>query len=817
MVTCASWITLASVEGTTRYLYKIMVRSAANALAFYEYVTPRTFILAYLGIAIFLLGVTLPILGVSKWNALSQHHELAHQVAASLSGQVDAQIVQLYSAAKLLEGFAASAAPLQVPDYLHDSVATRIAVATRPGTAGALTRTAYSRILAKVSTMFNGFVNALVQPGVINVYAPNGSTTANGDWLNYTAAIRTEYFYMVNTTKDSIYGPQFGPLYNQVVTAVRIPVWSTQHNLSKNPYDFDSQTGWHVNWRNLWGGITVVLGLETMARDSNLDAIVGVDFDYLFEARPRSTIILPTTQYMIIRNTTHSSQFSSTIDDCANTPNFQNLCFRIRPKSGKWDGSDSAATLATAALLEIFVPFILLVALVALGRLILGPRPTPLIDAPLRTPFYAVCVDMVGAIKMWAEVPFIMNEITTVFSQQLDALAHEHRVFVALRLGNTVIVTSQQRSRVMRFSQAMNHWALSYKWPAHIVVHLPGGIVSFSFVLHMVANVVIRVDPATHSYEATGRDMQLLLLLRSAAVPNHVVCTAQYLGIEEAPRIVIRASMLDGIPEGDKVPHSNAKTSDRTSVEVTDLLKLVREIGTCEVPIEEGTVLKIRGFLVPSAGTGRRKLHEVMDSFPDWIWSEWRSAGHGDDGQSSDAGGERQNPFHHSFEGSTSTSVTRTNNNFKNSCTASIASSVRAVTRAHMLNLESAPGVPGSAIDYGEIRQLAIVVADTVTFAQRRNTFVQVKGRSVAQRDNLGHVKRMRELLSLASYFLVAFRTAFAPIEPESQKLVITKISTAMGLPVENYAFHLAARCARASQQYLRGAEQQDSPNASAN
>jgi hypothetical protein len=796
-----------------------MSRSLTHrAITFYEYVTPKSFAITYFALVVLLLGTTLPILGVKTWNARSAHLEDAREVAARMSGYVETQLVQMYAAVKLLEGFAASGAPLQVPDYARDDSRRRAEVSTRTGTPNALSLDGYNRLLDQVTSSYKGFLNALVQPGLINVYAPNGNPTANGDWLNYTLEVRTEYFYMVNYSVASIHGPTFSALYQESVVAIRAPIWSTMANLSSNRAAFDNATGWHVNWRNLWGAVTVVMGLQSMAEQSDFAGRVGPAYDYLFEAFPRTTLIFPPSQYFALVSSTDPTAFNkNSVSDCVGMVGYQNLCFRIRPVSGDWNGHDLTTQLVTAALLEIFVPFILLVALVALGRLILGPRPTPLIDAPLRTPFYAVCVDMVGAIKMWAEVPFIMNEITTVFSQQLDALAHEHRVFVAMRLGNTVIVTSQQRSRVMRFSQAMNHWALSYKWPAHIVVHLPSGIVSFSFVLHMVANVAIRVDPATHSYEATGRDMQLLLLLRSAAVPNHVVCTAQYLGIEEAPRIVIRASMLDGIPEGDKVPHSNAKTSDRTSVEVTDLLKLVREIGTCEVPIEEGTVLKIRGFLVPSAGTGRRKLHEVMDSFPDWIWSEWRSAGHGDDGQSSDAGGERQNPFHHSFEGSTSTSVTRTNNNFKNSCTASIASSVRAVTRAHMLNLESAPGVPGSAIDYGEIRQLAIVVADTVTFAQRHTTFVQVNGRSVAQRDNLGHVKRMRELLSLASYFLVAFRTAFAPIEPESQKLVITKISTAMGLPVENYAFHLAARCARASQQYLRGAEQQDSPNASAN
>jgi hypothetical protein len=47
-----------------RSLREAMGRLTPHALAFYEYVTPRTFAVAYFAIVIALLGVTLPILGV---------------------------------------------------------------------------------------------------------------------------------------------------------------------------------------------------------------------------------------------------------------------------------------------------------------------------------------------------------------------------------------------------------------------------------------------------------------------------------------------------------------------------------------------------------------------------------------------------------------------------------------------------------------------------------------------------------------------------------------------------------------------------------
>jgi hypothetical protein len=62
---------------------------------------------------------------------------------------VEAQIVRMYSALKLLEGFAASGAPLQVPDYARDDSRRRAEVSTRTGTPNALSLDGYNRLLTR--------------------------------------------------------------------------------------------------------------------------------------------------------------------------------------------------------------------------------------------------------------------------------------------------------------------------------------------------------------------------------------------------------------------------------------------------------------------------------------------------------------------------------------------------------------------------------------------------------------------------------------------------------------------------------------------
>jgi hypothetical protein len=788
-----------------------MVRVAKHAATFYEYVTPKTVGLAYLLLVILLLGITLPILGVISSNAQGRHHERARQLAANLAAQVDAEIIQMYAAARLFIGFASSAVPVHVPDYVHDDVATRIAVTTQPSTPGALTEVAYNRLLVKVSQMFKGFLNAVVQPGIVNVYAPVGNPTRNRDWLTYTPEVRAEYFFMVNYTKNSIYGPGVLDLYPQVMTAIRIPIWSKLSNLSSNPNDIDNTTGWHVNWRNLWGAVAFAMGLETLAKDLNVTGQAAPDFDVLFEARPRSTIILPPSLYYVLANSAPASNFKDTIDDCAASPEHQNLCFRLQPKSGKWDGSNLTKQLVTAALLEIFLPFVIIVAFLTGARWLLGPKPSPLRDAPLRTPFYAVCVDMVGAIKMWAEVPFIMNEVTGIFSQQLEDLAQKHRVFIALRLGNTVIAASEQRSRVMSFAQALNLWALTYDWPAHIVVHLPNNHASFSFTLHHIVNVTVRVDPHVNAFDASGPDIQLLLFLRTAAIPDHVICTAQYIGLEED----VFRPFVPGIDANAAVPRSIAKTSERESIEVARLLGHVREIGMCELSLEEGVMRHVRGFLVPSAGTRNRTLDEVIDFLPEEVWSEWRTSKQHPGANGSSA---RRNPLCDSFHGSAS------NRSFSNtrqyiaghmSATASIASSRRVITRAHLVNSEASAVLPGSAVTYGDARLIAAAVGN---FMATVNWHLSVASadHELSMNEDLNpqfQLDRMRELVSIATYFLVAYRTLLSPLPPDGQKVITTQICAANGIPTEGYAVHLAARCARVAQQYLRTVEQWNGPN----
>jgi hypothetical protein len=360
-------------------------------------------------------------------------------------------------------------------------------------------------------------------------------------------------------------------------------------------------------------------------------------------------------------------------------------------------------------------------------------------------------------------------------------------------------------------SLMLNLWALTYDWPAHIVVHLPNNHASFSFTLHHIVNVTVRVDPHVNAFDASGPDIQLLLFLRTAAISDHVICTAQYIGLEED----VFRPFVPGIDANAAVPRSIAKTSERESIEVARLLGHVREIGMCELSLEEGVMRHVRGFLVPSAGTRNRTLDEVIDFLPEEVWSEWRTSKQHPGSNGSSA---RRNPLCDSFHGSAS------NRSFSNtrqyiaghmSATASIASSRRVITRAHLVNSEASAVLPGSAVTYGDARLIAAAVGN---FMATVNWHLSVASadHELSMNEDLNpqfQLDRMRELVSIATYFLVAYRTLLSPLPPDGQKVITTQICAANGIPTEGYAVHLAARCARVAQQYLRTVEQWNGPN----
>jgi hypothetical protein len=757
----------------------------AFAAGFYEWVTPKSIVAMYFALVIFLLGVTLPIVGVTKSNAKASHRDAARVVAEQLSSMVETELSQMYAAAKLVHGFAAAAANLTAPDYAHDTAAQRRAIAMQSARNGILDEEAWYRLVGTVQVMYKGMRNVLLQPGVVNVFTTRGSTTQNRDWLNNSKDITAEYFYMVSTLDDSIYGPIQSADHHAII-AVRQSIWNTTKFLSKDRNNFDPVTGWHVNWRWLWGALSVVMDLNVVAEQSEFCEVIGDNFDFLFEALPHLTSASLNTVYQIIATSPTASvgDFDGSDDavvDCVDRPGYENLCFRVIPRTRKWAGDDIATALLTATLAEVFAPLAFFAIILALARIVLGPRPNQFLYAPMKTPFYACCVDMVSAIRFWSEVPFIMHEVTMTFTKQLELTAKEHRVFIAMRLGNTAIVVSTRRSRVMHFAQAMNQWSSDYEWPGHVAVHCPNNTIAFSYMLHAVHDADILCDVRGGYCEISGPDLKLLLLLRAAAIPNQIVCTGQYAGVGPSAA-------------------DDTRSATAASEQCAPWLEHTRELGVCELPVEraEGQRTTIRGFLVPSCGTGQVSLHEVMDNFPEWVWGEWRSSR----GQKQEEEDAHANPFTDPASWNGAMSFLGGGGGGGNGGrAASISAVVRApslpMVQASHMQMAAAPELPGCAVDFIEARQVAYAVASLYSTSGR------LTGSGDTPESEGMAIQKLRELTGMASFFLLAYRIVLSPVEPNAQKYIIMKLATAHGIGPDNYAIALAARCTRVIHQYL--------------
>jgi hypothetical protein len=99
-------------------------------------------------------------------------------------------------------------------------------------------------LLCRITTLFKGFSNVVVQPALIKVFAPGGSRTTNGDWLLNTSALpQTEYFYMVITTRTFFNGPRRSSTDPQSIFVFeRAPVFTTRWNFSLDPTAVDAIT-----------------------------------------------------------------------------------------------------------------------------------------------------------------------------------------------------------------------------------------------------------------------------------------------------------------------------------------------------------------------------------------------------------------------------------------------------------------------------------------------------------------------------------------------------------------------------------------------
>jgi hypothetical protein len=803
-----------------------MSRLKAFAAGFHEYVTPLRCALVYATITVICLGVTLPIIAVVKHNQKQNHQDVATNISVNMASYVDAQVERMFAAIDLFIGFVASGAPLLAPNYTEQNASERVREALTVGTTGSLSYESFLRLHQMASRIFDGFSTAIVRPGLVNVYSQTGFNESGQDlFYNGPDEADREYTYMVSTRKHVVRGPlppsQVVGATSTINLVIRSPIFTQYNNLSTDVSAIDPNTHRHPNWNYLWGGVSVVMDVDKLGDNPVFAELAGPDYHYLFESLPNTDRFLP-TEYIVVANTTPQQNYRHAVVACAETPNFTNLCFRVMPRNG-WNGDDMPSSLATAALLDVFIPLIIIGIIIIAARVMLGPRPDPLQDAPRKVPFHAVCVDMAGANKMWGEVPFVMSEVTRVFTDRLEALASDHRVHIGLRMGNTVILISAHRTRIINFTQALSSWAATQQWPLHVLIHCPFTTITFTFVLHTCEQATLWVDPARTQCEAGGPDIQLLLLLRAAAVPGHVLCTGPFLGIHENHEQQRPGDRASG-------HSSTAPSTEHSNVATVRLLQEVRELGVCYAPCAGRSTASVRGFVMPSAATEQKRLALVVDAFPRWVWQEWRAphelvpqrAGDGPSSSGGDArvsGSSNENPLSaaplpralpvedatvdrtvdRTFDRGSAASrgsggIHTASGTMSRSKTTSIATSKRDLTDAHSENSEAALELPGSAVDLHDARRIASVIAPFVMGKVERNRNVDAMATAV---------DRLRQLTSLATFFLVAYRVVLSPIEPKVQDAIILQIAAATGIPAEHFHYNLAARCARLCQQYV--------------
>jgi hypothetical protein len=790
-------------------------RAALNRWYHAEVKWPRVAALCAVTIIV-ALGCALPPVAVVRLNSRQDHRNAARLAATMLCGVVEEQIGQLYGALNQFRGFAASGAPLKVPRYFADNVSTRVNVAMSSGTPDALNVDGYYRILGRLNSTLFGYQNAVVQPGIVNVFAPDSSPTKNGDWLNYSSQVTAEYTYIATTTNDVMFGPEMA-LFTGVpryTLAYRTGIFSDVNRLVRgNPGLVDPVTGIHPNWSYLWGGVAIVIDLDLLASQSAdvLHSRASPAFHYLFESQPRQAELGYVTEYRALGATADAALFDDhdAIRECVVDAKFSFLCFRLIPQSTEysWRGDDLTKALVTTAAMCILVPLLVCAMVLTLLRLVAGPKRDPLQFAPLKTPFHAVCIDMVAANTMWTDVPFVMNDVTTIFTKQLELMAKDHQVFIAARLGNSVLASSAHRHRIVNFTRAMCEWSHAYNWPPHIAMHCPQHSVVFSYVLHTCEAAVVRLEPsgpAGYTYDVTGPDIRALLFLRIAAIPGHIIATGHFLGVQHRDIADPETGLREGqLAKPNPLSTRTTSSSKAVSLNVDSLKVQARYLGICELPLPGGNgrrAFEVQGYLLESAATQDRALHDVMDCFPDWVWAEWKARVHNnDDDDDRDSGGVFSGGGSALVESLTQSSGRALGRNSNGSLTSSVAGRHRTVTTAHLNNTVASDVLPPCAVDLRDCYRLARTVLPLLTGT---HSSVILFPDAFAS-SNVCAVETLRRYVSLASYLLVAIRVVFAPIDPDSRQSITAKICGSLGIQSTDQDIELAARCARVCQRYL--------------
>jgi hypothetical protein len=782
---------------------------AGVAHFFHTYVTPLRFAVCYGLCAIFLLGVILPALNVARRDKNQAKREKLSAIAGRLSADFDIELSHMHSALKLARGFAASGAPLRVADYFHDNASTRSAVALTVGTPTALSQDAYSRIMTTAATMFKGFYNAAVRPGLVNTFTAV-DYLMNQDLLwNVSTEFTASYFYIVSHAQTVIIGPESAAANDSaVVISIRAPIFNRLDNLSTDPDAVDPVTGQHPNWKNLWGATSILMDLAAYGVQSNLTGTVGSENDFLFHAVPSapSGNKIFDSDARIFLNSTEPGFFSDAVANCADTPGFRHICFRVKPKAG-WESDDRGVLLGVGALLIVFCTLIVMLLVLAVLRLVAGPRPDLFKYAPTAPPFHACCVDMMQTNAMWAEVPFLMNEVATTLAGQLRKCAKECKVFIAVRFGNTAIAISAERKNVVDFARAMQRWTRTFEWPAHIAAHLSGNIhVAFSFVLHTNERGAIRFDRANNHCEIQGSFVQTMMMLRLAAIAGHIICTGKFLG--DQPALTKRRGILPSASRTVDMSDDTVSTNPLGSRpdEVMQYLDAVHPLGVCDVPThnEKHPILVVRGFLVQSDATQGKPLSAVVDALPETVWNEWHAANVHEDEQVA-AARQRNSAYPLGMGESYNTSIVNSVARGSMSTMMRVSTSVsllnRAIAMIHLQNGEASATLPGSATNMMEVRQLAESLVPLILSMRKQfdpsNSITVSASITTSLTNNNPAVAQFRRALSLASYFYVAYQTAFAPIDAPSRQTILAKACAAGGTPSDDYVYILSARCAR--------------------
>jgi hypothetical protein len=768
------------------------VRTRARTLFF------RYFLAGVCLIAI-MLGVSLPVMAVSELNSRQSERNGMQTRADAMAHRFDEEIQHMLGSLRLFAGFVATAAPLRVPKYFgaNSSAAERVAIAVPSNLAGALNTDGFMRLYTRTRRRVPAISTVLVQPGLVNVFSTN-EAMRGVDWLwnaREAESTTSEYFFAVRHATAVVRGP----IANENATdphvnlAFRVPIFTNNRATTKDPDAIDLSTNQSPNWNLLWGALTVNFDMLLVLPSLRLDVIAEAQYDYQFEALPSVQRVRPTQHIILSRSA--SVDFTNAAVKCAATADFEMMCFRVLRREMR-----DKKIFRDLALMTSFITLLATALLVSIAC-ILHLRRYGRIERLFKRvasegPYHVVCIDMTHSNEMWAATPSLMTEVTATLLKRIGTLARRHKVHIVLRRGNCIIVLSRSREAIAKFTIAVADWAHFEPWPPHVLVHAPNGAITFSFIIHTFDGSAVQLESETGDVASlSGPGVHNLLLLRAAAIEGHIICTAQFLGL------------VRDVAQPDNDAESLPTNAAEAVKSVESFLGPVMEIGVCVLPPtsywrSRNRVLRrelhseVIGFLCRSPSTEGRQLIDVLDSFPDSVWCEWRSAHHHPAIQSLSVS------LHSIFAPSIGSSSTTYRGNLPHLGDGNIQLIVRSrkrMTDAHVTNGEADIALPALALAPRETWKLTQTLVSLVfSHLQREIISGQV----------IDTASLLRGLLSLSSYFSFAFRLVLAVLPSELVRAAFG--GAAEGRRLEDICDDLAGRCAWICHHYFRETDGDD-------